>query len=118
MWMRSSSDPISGAIPIGKDSAGNRIRLHEIVAGSATDAKRALTAMLKRRDDGLPVAVSRQRLGAWADEWVERYCKAGARTRDDYRAMFTRYLKADPYLSARPLAVLTAKDIQDWVNAL
>lgn len=96
-------------LTIGKDAVGNRIRLSEIVEGSATDAKRALRAMLKRQDDGLPVALSRQRLGAWANEWVEKYCKAGELTREDYRAMFDRYLKPHPELAARPLAALNPK---------
>jgi integrase len=103
---------------IGTDGAGKRIRLHQIVEGSATDAKRALTGMLKRKDDGLPVALSRQRLGAWADEWVAQHCKSGERTRSDYRSLYRRYLKTDPYMSARTLASLTPKDVQDWVNTL
>jgi integrase len=94
-----------------------RRRLSKVVHGTKDQAQRYLNAAIRRREQNDAVVLSRQALGVWADEWLERWCNTLApRTRADYTAMFQRYLT--PELRARKLASLTASDIQNFVNGL
>ena len=104
-------------VSLGTDANGRQIRLGKFVHGTKRDADRCLTELLKRRDDGVPVAYSQQRLGEWINEWLSTWRNnISERTRSDYQRIFRRYLR-DEVLS-RKLSRLTPEDIQDLVNEL
>jgi len=104
-------------VSLGTDATGKQIRVGKVVHGTKRDADRCLTDLLKRKDDGTPVAYSQQRLGEWIEEWLSTWRNnISERTRGDYQRVFRRYLPND--LSGRKLVRLTPKDIQDVVNEL
>jgi integrase len=104
-------------VSLGTDGSGKQIRIGKVVHGTKRDADRCLTELLKRKDDGIPVAYSQQRLGEWIEEWLSTWRNnISDRTRSDYERVFRRYLPKD--LLGRKLARLTPKDIQDVVNEL
>jgi integrase len=97
--------------------SGKRRRLNKIVRGSKADAERYLNAAIRRREQNEAVALSRQALGDWVDEWLSTWCKGMApRTHADYEATFKRHLT--PEMRARKLASLTSADVQHFVNGL
>ena len=102
-------------LSLGNDANGNRVRHNKIINGSKADADRYLTKLLNRKDDGLPAALSRQRFGAWLEEWLDKWCNhLSPRTHSDYRSAIKRHVT--PELAARPLAHLTPTDLQDLIN--
>jgi integrase len=104
-------------VSLGTDATGKQIRLGKIVHGTKRDADRCLTELLKRRDDGVPVAYSQQRLGEWIEEWLTTWRNnISERTRGDYQRIFRRYLRNE--LLSRKLSRLAPEEIQDLVNEL
>ena len=101
----------------GDDPTGNRPRLNRVLNGAKSEAQKWLTAHLRRKDEGMTVALSRQVLGAWLDEWNKDFSgDASARTRDDYAKLSKRYIT--PELRQTRLSELTPKAIQRLVNSL
>jgi integrase len=104
-------------LTLGVDAGGRWLRLNRTLYCSKAEAQRTLNALLKRKDDGLEVALTRQSLGAWIDEWLTVWCKRiSVRTRTDYEAVLKRYLPNE--LRGRALPNLSAVDIQTFINSL
>jgi hypothetical protein len=56
-------------VAYGMDPTGKRLRASNLVRGKKADAEKALTDLLGRTDTGVPIALSRQTLGEWLDEY-------------------------------------------------
>jgi integrase len=83
-------------ISLGVNERGRQVRINKTVRGAKGDATKALTALLKLKDDGVPTGVSRQTLGQWIEEYVSVWhVDVADRTRNDTRALFERYLWPD-----------------------
>ena len=84
-------------VTLGSDGPGHQLRLNRTVKGTKREADRVLTELLNRRDQGtLRERPTRQSLGEWIEEWLTRWCiDVSDRTRNDYRAIFERYLWPD-----------------------
>jgi integrase len=104
-------------VTAGQDAGGKRIRLNQTIHGSKADAQKYLNAAMRRKDDGAQVILTRQSLGAWIEEWLQVWCSGiSARTKSDYDRLLRRYLP--PELRARQLPVISASEIQGFVNNL
>jgi integrase len=104
-------------LSLGADAGGRRVRVNKTLYCTKAEAQRTLNALLKRKDDGLEVALTRQSLGAWIEEWLTVWCKRiSVRTCTDYEAALKRYLPRE--LRGRSLPGLSAVDIQNFVNSL
>src|SRR5688500_569241 len=80
-------------VSLGTDGQGKQVRLGKVVRGTKRDADRCMTDLLKRKDDGVPVAYSNQRLGEWFKEWLTTWRNnISERTRGDYERVFKRYV--------------------------
>ena len=102
---------------IGRDGSGKQLYLHETVHGKKSDADRALTRMLSRKDEGLVTVRTRETLDEWSRSWLSTHCTtAGERTRWDYEQILRRYLT--PELRCKRLVALSATELQSWVNDL
>lgn len=102
-------------LTLGEDANGKRIRLNKTVRGTKKDAERALTSLLKKKDEGVLIEVTRDTLGQWAEEWLTTWCNHLApRTRSYYRDLLERQLT--PELRGRKLTALTPADIQEFVT--
>ncbi|MGI8518094.1 MAG: tyrosine-type recombinase/integrase [Acidimicrobiia bacterium] len=94
--------------------------MNKVVRGSKGDAERTLTQLLGSRDDGLRQRPTRVTLGAWVEEWVDKWSVGGSdRTRNDYRAIFERYLWPDELHRLHPdkaakAAGRAAEKGEDW----
>jgi integrase len=87
------------------------------VRGTATDAKRVLTELLRFRDRGVSPALSRETVDEWVTKWLRDHCTdVSARTRVGYEDLFRRYLTPD--LRGRKIAALSVSDVQHWVSGL
>jgi integrase len=84
-------------VTLGVDGAGQQLRLNKTVRGPKREADKLLTELLNRRDQGtLREKPTKQTLGQWVEEWLTRWCiDVSDRTRNDYRAIFERYLWPD-----------------------
>lgn len=110
----------------GDDPSGKRRpRYNKVIHGPKRAAERVLVDYLKRKDDGLPVPLGRQTVGAWLDEWLKNWrADASARTRNDNRNHIRRYLTGPSAplegqaLAGRPINQVTASDLQSFVRAL
>lgn len=104
-------------VTIGVDAGNKTLRLNKTFHGTKAQAQKYLNAALKRRDDGYNVVLTRQSLGAWIEEWLGVWCGGiSARTKSDYDRLLKRYLT--PELRCRQLPLITATEIQAWVNSL
>lgn len=104
-------------VSLGTDGQGKQVRLGKVVRGTKRDADRCMTDLIKRKDDGVPVAYSNQRLGEWFNEWLTTWRNnISERTRGDYERVFKRYVPKE--LLSRKISRLSPKDIQDLVNEL
>ncbi|HTS88611.1 MAG TPA: tyrosine-type recombinase/integrase, partial [Gemmatimonadales bacterium] len=110
----------------GDDPSGKRRpRYNKVVHGPKRAAERVLIDYLKRKDDGLPVPLGRQTVGAWLDEWLKNWrAEVSARTRNDNRNHIRRYLTGPSAplegraLAARHLTEVTASDLQAFIRVL
>jgi hypothetical protein len=83
-------------ISLGVDEKGQQVRINKTIRGTKGDASKALTTLLKLKDDGTPISVNRQTLGEWIEEFIkEWHVDVADRTRNDTRAIFERYLWPD-----------------------
>jgi integrase len=103
----------------GIGAGGKRIRSQSIIEGQKKDAQRHLTSLLKRRDDGLSAALSRQTFGEWAEEWLKNWASnKGPRTRSDSEKLLGRLLRYEREFGGLRLSTLSANHIQQVVNRL
>jgi integrase len=101
----------------GIGAGGKRIRSQSIIEGQKKDAQRHLTSLLKRRDDGLSAALSRQTFGEWAEEWLKNWASnKGPRTRSDSEKLLGRLLRYEREFGGLRLSTLSANHIQQVVN--
>lgn len=110
-------------VSLGPDDArGRRPRLNKIIKGTKRDAERFLTEHLRRKDEGQPVALSRQPLEGWLHEWLTIWCNnVSDRTKQDYTNLVRRYITENPLaqvLRTRRLIDLSPSDIQALINGL
>jgi integrase len=104
-------------VSAGSDAGGKRVRLNKTIYGSKAEAQRYLNAALRRKEEGFEVALSRQSLGMWIDEWLRAWCIGiSPRTKSDYDRVLRRYIPVD--LRGIPLPALSAGHIQRWINEL
>lgn len=104
-------------VSLGRDASGKRLYATRTVRGSASDAKRVLTEMLRTRDRGVSPALARETLDEWIRIWLRDHCTdISERTRVGYEDLFRRYLT--PELRGRKVAQLTVAEVQKWVSAL
>lgn len=102
----------------GRDPmTGKRLRENVTFHGTRSEAKRKLTELLKRADDGLAAVPAHQTLGEWLVEWLTIWCvDVSERTRRDYEQNVRRYVP--PVLRARKLSMVTSTDVQALLNDL
>jgi integrase len=106
-------------VSLGVDAKGRRIRYEKSVHGKKADAQRHLRSVLQRRDQGLPGKLSRDTLGEWSTEWLDKWCsRIAPRTKADYTNLFDRLFRYEPQLGGRRLADLTADELQTVVRRL
>src|ERR1019366_2069788 len=106
-------------VSLGRDHLGQRVRVHDVVYGSRKDAQRYLTEKLKRRDDGLPVALSHETLGEWVEEWLKNWTGTKSpRSRADLRSIWKRIWAYDSLLGGVRLTALSPERIQRFVAQL
>jgi integrase len=87
------------------------------VHGKKSDADKALTMLLRQKDEHLLVTRTRETLDAWIEQWLSVHsASAGARTRFGYKMIFKRYLPAE--LRCKRLTTITVNDVQRLVNSL
>lgn len=104
-------------LTVGKNAAGKQVYVHKTVYGKKSDADKALTQMLARKDEHRLIPQGRETLDAWITQWLSTHStSAGVRTRFDYEMIFKRYLP--PELRCKRLSSVTASGVQRWVNAL
>ena len=103
----------------GRGSDGSALFGHQTVQGTRREAERALTVLLKKKDEGLQPERFKKSVGEWVDECLTTHCqRASERTRYGYRAVLERYLKAETHLWGKKLVALTPQDVQRWLNEL
>jgi integrase len=106
-------------VSLGTDAKGRRVRYEKTVHGKKADAQRHLRGVLQRRDQGLPGKLSRDTLGEWSAEWLDKWCsRIAPRTKADYTVLFDRLFRYEPQLGGRRLADLTADELQGVVRRL
>lgn len=100
-------------VTLGVDGAGQQVRLNKVVRGPKREADKLLTHLLNRRDQGtLREKPTKQTLGQWVEEWINRWCiDVSDRTRNDYRAIFERYLWPDKQHHLHPDKAARAEEI-------
>lgn len=102
---------------LGRDASGRRLYESRVVRGTANDAKRVLTEMLRLQDCGASPSLSRESVDQWVKAWLADHCTdISVRTRVGYEDVLGRYLT--PQLLGRKLTALTVADVQQWVSAL
>jgi integrase len=103
----------------GRGSNGSALLGHQTVQGTRRDAERALTVLLKKKDDGIQPEQCRKSVGEWVVECTKTHCqRASERTRIGYRTVLERYLKPESHLWGKKLVALTPQDVQGWLNGL
>lgn len=104
-------------LSLGTDANGKRLRINKVIRGTKGDADRLLTSLLSKKDAGLPLALTKDSVGEWVEEWLTTWCgHISDRTRLGYRALLDRYLP--PEIRVRKLASLTPTEVQAFVNGL
>jgi integrase len=104
-------------VSLGTGAGGKRIYLRKVITGKVGDAKKALTSLLKVKDEGGAEPLTRENVDNWVQAWLAHHCtRQSARTRTGYRDVLERYLT--PELRTRKIALLTVSDVQRWVNVL
>ena len=103
----------------GRASNGSALFGHQTVPGTRRDAERALTVLLKKKDDGQQPERFKKSVGEWVEECITTHChRASERTRYGYQAVLERYLKPETHLWGKKLVALTPQDVQQWLNQL
>ena len=97
---------------LGRDGAGKRRYHNKTIHGTKKDAERYKTKVMRDRDTGELVELSRKPLGEYLSEWLESVAKprVKARTLQSYREMANLYLL--PALGHHRLGSITPMDIQ------
>lgn len=104
-------------VSLGRNAAGKRLYATQTVRGTATQAKAALTTVLRRRDQGVQPSLTRESVDEWIRLWLSDHCSdISARTRRDYEAVLARYLPAE--VLGRRLTDLSVDDLQRVVKAM
>src|SRR5680860_441472 len=103
---------------LGRDSEGKRRYHNKTIHGTKKEAQRYLNAVLRDVDAGVFMEPSRETLDSYLDRWLETAVKPRVRerTHDDYAKALKRYVR--PKLGTRPLAKLSALDIQSVYNQM
>lgn len=104
-------------ISMPPDAAGKRRTWNDTIHGTKADAEKALTAALKRLDEGRLEDPSDMPLSKWLDEWLESI-QADRRERsvEVYRRLVRCYLT--PALGAIRLVDLKPLDIQRTITEM
>jgi integrase len=103
----------------GRGSNGSALFGHQTVQGTRRDAERALTVLLKKKDEGLQPERFKKSVGERVEECITIHCqRASERTRYGYQAVLERYLKPETHLWGKKLVALTPQDVQRWLNQL
>jgi integrase len=104
---------------LGRNHLGQRVRVHDVVYGTRKDAQRYLTDKLKRRDDGLPVALSHETLGEWVKEWLANWTGTKSpRSRADAVHVWRRIFEYDTLLGGVKLTALSPERVQRFIAQL
>ncbi len=99
-------------------ATGTQVRRGEIVHGTKPDAERRLIALLKEQDDNPELKPSTDTVGAWVAYYFEHLTgNLAPQTVTRYRYAWKRYGE-DTDLARAPLARLSTKDCQTFVNQL
>lgn len=103
---------------LGRDSEGKRRYHNKTIHGTKKEAQRYLNAVLRDVDAGVFTEPSRESLDSYLDRWLETAVKPRVRkrTHEDYSKALKRYVR--PKLGTRPLAKVTALDIQTVYNQM
>ncbi len=81
---------------IGQDASGKRKYVNRTIRASKTDARQALTEMLRQRDLGMLMEPTYKTLNEYLDHWLDAAAKPRlqASTFEEYRAQLDRYVRA------------------------
>ena len=103
---------------LGRDSEGKRRYHNKTIHGTKKEAQRYLNVVLRDVDAGVFMEPSRETLDSYLDRWLETAVKPRVRerTHDDYAKALKLYIR--PKLGTRPLAKLSALDIQTVYNQM
>lgn len=103
----------AGADPV----TGKRARVSRTVRGTRKDAQQALTDLLGRQDQGVPLPRGRQTLGEWLDEHAATWSgHLGPQTRENAAQALRCYVS--PALRGVRLTALRDTHVQDLYNAM
>ncbi len=101
----------------GTDAVGKRDYYNKTIHGAKKDAEKWLAAALRRLDMNEPIEESDLSFGAFFDQWLKTKAQTlKERTRKQYKRLGDLYIL--PHLSNRPLAAITAGDLQKMFNAI
>jgi integrase len=98
-------------------TTGKRLRVNKIIAGKKADAEKYLTDMLGRNDTGVSIALSRQTLGEWLNEyWSTWSGDLAPRTKQKFQENIRLYVPTR--LLATKLTALTPRHFQEAYNEM
>src|SRR5208282_4850295 len=98
---------------VGRDAETKKRKyLNKTIHGGLRDAQAHLNKMLGERDRGRKLDSSKQTLNQYLDRWLELCAKPRLRAKSlkDYEGLLRRYVR--PGLGRKPLASISAFDIQ------
>jgi len=104
---------------LGRDNqSGKRSYHNKTIHGTRKDAQRYLNAQLRDKDLGVFAAPTTEPLNDYLDRWLAEAAKPKLKqkTLRDYQNLLRRYIR--PTIGARPLAKITALEIQSMYAAL
>jgi integrase len=99
----------------GRDENGKRKTITKTVNGTAADAERKLTEMLRERDTGSAIDPNKTTLGQYLDSWLDEI-RVQPKTLERYRGLVKHQIK--PHLGNTVLQELRPVAVKTWHTTL